>query len=25
VPTATHPQRRQVAHAFGELAVRFGR
>jgi hypothetical protein len=25
VPGATHPQRRQVANAFGELAVRFGR
>lgn len=25
VPSATHPQRRQIANAFGELAVRFGR
>jgi Ca-activated chloride channel family protein len=25
VPGASHPQRRQVANAFGELAVRFGR
>lgn len=25
LPAATHPQRRQVAHAFGELAMRFAR